>query len=59
MAGDVSLTRDVLVAIGLSFASALVAITLMMAWLKHAGFMPFVVYRILLGALLLYLVYGA
>ena len=57
--GDVSLTRDVLVAIGLSFASALVAITLMMAWLKHAGFMPFVVYRILLGALLLYLVYGA
>lgn len=57
--GDVSLTRDVLIAAGLSFASALVAITLMMTWLKHAGFMPFVVYRILLGALLLYLVYGA
>lgn len=57
--GDVSLTRDALTAAGLSFASALVAITLMMAWLKHAGFMPFVVYRILLGALLLYLVYAA
>ncbi len=57
--GDISLTRDVLVAIGLSFASALVAITLMMAWLKHAGFMPFVVYRVLLGILLLYLVYAA
>lgn len=57
--GDVSLTRDVLIAAGLSFASALVAITLMMTWLKHAGFMPFVVYRTLLGALLLYLVYGA
>ena len=57
--GDVSLTRDVLIAAGLSFASALVAITLMMTWLKHAGFMPFVVYRILLGVLLLYLVYGA
>jgi len=57
--GDVSLTRDALTAAGLSFASALVAITLMMAWLRHAGFMPFVVYRILLGALLLYLVYAA
>jgi len=57
--GDVSLTRDALTAAGLSFASALVAIALMMAWLKHAGFMPFVVYRILLGALLLYLVYAA
>jgi len=57
--GDISLTRDVLVAIGLSFASALIAITLMMAWLKHAGFMPFVVYRVLLGILLLYLVYAA
>ncbi|WP_193173380.1 undecaprenyl-diphosphate phosphatase [Nisaea nitritireducens] len=56
--GDVSLTRDALTAAGLAFASALVAITLMMAWLKHAGFMPFVVYRILLGALLLYLVYA-
>ena len=44
--GNVSLTRDALTAAGLSFASAL-------------GFMPFVVYRILLGALLLYLVYAA
>ena len=57
--GNVSLTRDALTAAGLSFASALVAIMLMMTWLKHAGFMPFVVYRILLGALLLYLVYAA
>lgn len=57
--GDISLTRDALTAAGLSFASALVAITLMMAWLRHAGFMPFVVYRLLLGALLLYLVYAA
>lgn len=56
--GDVSLTRDAITAAGLAFASALVAITLMMTWLKHAGFMPFVVYRILLGALLLYLVYA-
>lgn len=57
--GDVSVTRDVLTAIGLSFVSALIAITLMMAWLRNAGFMPFVVYRVLLGAVLLYLVYGA
>lgn len=57
--GNVSLTRDALTAAGLAFASALIAIMLMMTWLKHAGFMPFVVYRILLGALLLYLVYAA
>ncbi|MEP3116301.1 undecaprenyl-diphosphate phosphatase [Nisaea sp.] len=57
--GDVSLTRDAMTAAGLAFGSALVAITLMMTWLKHAGFMPFVVYRVLLGALLLYMVYAA
>ncbi|MEO9902570.1 undecaprenyl-diphosphate phosphatase [Nisaea sp.] len=56
--GDVSLTRDAMTAAGLAFGSALVAITLMMTWLKHAGFMPFVVYRVLLGALLLYMVYA-
>ncbi|WP_193184021.1 undecaprenyl-diphosphate phosphatase [Nisaea sediminum] len=57
--GDVQLTRDAFTAAGLAFVSALVAIVLMMAWLRRAGFMPFVVYRILLGGVLLYLVYAA
>ncbi len=47
-----------LTAIGLSFVAALIAIALMMAWLKRASFMPFVVYRILLGGVLLGAVYG-
>lgn len=57
--GNAALTRDAAIAAGLAFLSALVAIVLMMAWLRRAGFMPFVVYRILLGAVLLYMVYAA
>ena len=42
----------------LAFATALVAIAAMMAWLKRASFTPFVVYRIGLGGVLLAVVYG-
>jgi undecaprenyl-diphosphatase len=56
---NMGLTLDALTAAGLSFASALIAIMVMMTWLKRAGFMPFVIYRVLLGTLLLYLVYAA
>jgi undecaprenyl-diphosphatase len=38
--------------------SALVAITLLMAWLRRATFTPFVVYRVVLGVLLLAFAYG-
>ena len=58
-ADDMDLTLDALTAAGLSFVSALIAIMVMMSWLKRAGFMPFVIYRVLLGILLLYLVYAA
>ncbi len=34
---------------------AFVAIALMIRWLRRAGFMPFVVYRLFLGAALLLL----
>ncbi|MCF8483303.1 MAG: undecaprenyl-diphosphate phosphatase [Rhodospirillum sp.] len=57
-AGDLRLTEQAGMAAGLSFVSALVAIWLMMGWLKHSGFMPFVIYRILLGSFLLALAYG-
>jgi len=56
--GDMSLGRDAAIAAGLAFLAALVAIAVMMAWLRRASFTPFVVYRVILGTLLLALVYG-
>jgi undecaprenyl-diphosphatase len=56
--GDLGLGRDALIAAGLAFVSAMAAIAAMMAWLRRASFTPFVVYRIVLGLLLLGLVYG-
>ncbi len=54
--GDIGLTRDFTVAIGLSFIFALFSITLMMAWLRRASLMPFGIYRVLFGSgLLLFL----
>jgi undecaprenyl-diphosphatase len=55
---DWAVTREALVAAGLAMVSALLAVTLMMAWLRRAGFMPFVIYRVLLGLGLLGIVYG-
>ena len=51
-AGDVQLGLDALFAAGLSFLAALATIALMMRWLRSASFTPFVVYRMLLGAVL-------
>ena len=55
--GDAQLTSDALMAAGLSAVFALITIALFMAWLRRASFAPFVIYRILLGGGLLYLVY--
>jgi len=43
---------------GLAFVSAFVAIVLMMAWLRRASFTPFVLYRLVLGGVLLAYSYG-
>ena len=51
------LLYDVLTVVGLSFIFALVAISLLMVWLRRANFTPFVVYRVLLGGVLLCTVY--
>lgn len=56
--GNVELAGDAFVAAILAFVSALLAIALMMAWLKRASFTPFVVYRIVLGVVLLGFSYG-
>ncbi|MDP6173470.1 MAG: undecaprenyl-diphosphate phosphatase [Rhodospirillales bacterium] len=58
-AGDAQLTSDAFTAAGLAFLFALVAIALLMQWLKRASFTPFVLYRVILGGLLLYVAYWA
>ncbi|MDH5750139.1 MAG: undecaprenyl-diphosphate phosphatase [Rhodospirillales bacterium] len=57
-AGDAQLTTASVTAAALSFVTALIAIALMMAWLKRATFTPFVLYRVVLGCVLLALAYG-
>ena len=56
--GDAGLQADALIAAGFAFATAYVAIALMMRWLRRASFTPFVVYRIALGVLVLALAYS-
>ncbi|MCC9620831.1 undecaprenyl-diphosphate phosphatase [Thalassospira sp. MA62] len=56
-AGNVALTQDVLLAAGLSFVTALIAIAMLMSWLKRSSFTPFAIYRILLGGALLIWIY--
>lgn len=56
--GGLALRADAALAAVLSFAAALVMIAFMMRWLTHATFMPFVIYRAILGAGLLYWVYS-
>lgn len=53
-----ALTDAAMTAAGLAFVSALVAIAAMMAWLRRATFTPFVVYRVILGVVLLAFGYG-
>lgn len=57
-AGDPMQISAALTAAGLAFVSAIVAIALMMAWLKRASFTPFVIYRVGLGVFLLAVAYG-
>jgi len=51
--GDSALTSDAFVGAGLSLVTALIAIALMMTWLRRATFTPFAIYRIILGIALL------
>jgi undecaprenyl-diphosphatase len=55
--GDLELGFDAAIAAGIAFLAALISISVMMAWLRHAGFMPFVIYRLLLGGALLVWIY--
>ena len=55
---DVAFTRDIYLAVGLSFVFALLSIWVMMAWLRRANFTPFAIYRVALGAVILATYYG-
>ena len=49
---------DALITAGLSFFASLAAIAFLMAWIRRQSFTLFVVYRVLLGGFLLWLVYS-
>lgn len=57
-AGDWTLLREAGIAAALSFATALLALTLMMRLLKSVSFTPYVIYRIALGGVLLGIAYA-
>jgi len=52
--GQLTLQADPVVAAIIAFVSALLAISLMMRWLQRSSYLPFVLYRLALGAGLLY-----
>jgi undecaprenyl-diphosphatase len=54
--GDLALQATAVMAAGMSFVAALIAIVLMMGWLRRASYTPFVVYRIIVGIVILYVV---
>ena len=56
--GAPALRPEAALAAALSFLAAFIALALMMRWLLHATFTPFVVYRVALGAGLLYWAYS-
>ena len=53
--GDTAFQADLLLAAGLAFVTALLAIIVLMSWLQRKSFTPFVFYRISLGILILWI----
>ncbi len=55
---DMAAARDGAIAAVLSFAAALLALTLMMRLLRSVSFTPYVIYRVILGVVLLWIAYS-
>ena len=55
--GDTGEMRDIAIVICMSFAAALLALALMMRLLKSVSFTPYVIFRIILGVVLLWIAY--
>lgn len=56
--GSAAFGIDLLIILGLSFFSSLAALSVLMAWIRRQSFAVFVIYRLLLGCFLLWLVYS-
>lgn len=57
MNADMALLRDCGIAAALAFVSALLALSLMMRLLRSISFTPYVIYRVVLGVILLVIAY--
>lgn len=55
--GDWALAREALIAAAMAFIAALVALSLMMRLLNTVSFTPYVIYRVILGVVLLVIAY--
>ena len=55
---NTALMRDGLIAAAFAFLSALAALTLMMRLLRSVSFTPYVIYRVILGVILLVVAYS-
>lgn len=55
---DIALLRDAGIAALMAFVAALAALVLMMRLLKSISFTPYVIYRVILGAILLWIAYS-
>jgi undecaprenyl-diphosphatase len=56
--GSSEMIHDAMMACGISFFTAILAVWFLMAWLRRSNFTLFAGYRILLGGFLLTLAYG-
>ena len=54
---NANVLRDAAIAAGLSMLAALAALTLMMRLLRSVSFTPYVIYRVILGLVLLSIAY--
>lgn len=57
-AADAAAARDAAIAAVFAFIAALIALTLMMRLLRTVSFTPYVIYRVILGVILLWIAYS-
>ncbi|MEM9552067.1 MAG: undecaprenyl-diphosphate phosphatase [Pseudomonadota bacterium] len=58
MNGNAGLARDILIAAAMAFGAALLALRLMMYFLQSVSYTPYVIYRVILGVILLVYAYS-
>jgi undecaprenyl-diphosphatase len=53
---DIQLGIDAILAALIAFITAYFSVSLLMSWLRHSSFTPFVLYRLFAGATILYII---